>query len=249
MAFFLGKRFAVASASALILGNLSGTNATECTLTGFYYNPPSMPGASKDIEISAEECQRRCNGTIACAHFAFWPNDGGCHLANESAILTKATCPEDIANCSGLYSITGPPNCDNAANFPDPASAVVGLPPPEYANGTVIETEEGGGGGFPIWGWLVGLVLLACIAVGVMYAMGLCGDEEKKKKKKSKKSKDAEAPDSEPLVAVPTAVEPVPMYTTAPVVMSPTYLMSPTYVAQAQPQVIVSGPQYVIPAQ
>jgi len=248
---------------ALAAGAAVVVNAQlDCTLTGYFYSPQNMYLTGKSLELNKEECMRRCNTTVYCEHYTYWP-DSGCHLAGSNATLTKSVCGASNTNCSGLYAVVGPSSCADPATFPNPAAAVEGVPPPEV-NTSVIpgsdevptpsidippaSTEQKEKKGFPIWAAIIGVLLLAALAAGIMYSMGFCDEEKKsKKKKKSKKaSRDLEAtPEVQPLVqqpmAVPSVVEPVPMYTSA----SPTaYVVqggqSPTYAVQgAQPVYMV----------
>mmetsp|Transcript_69867 Transcript_69867/g.183228 ORF Transcript_69867/g.183228 Transcript_69867/m.183228 type:complete len:241 (+) Transcript_69867:84-806(+) len=214
-------------------------SALECSITGYYYEPPDMVGTAKSIEASWNECQRRCNTTVYCERFQFWP-DGGCQLAGNNQTLTKATCgPAGEANCSGLYAIVGSESCDNASYFPDPGLAVEGPAPP-------LAFDAQDHKSWPIWAWLLLLALLAAAGVGAAYAMGLLSGEKKKKKKRKSAERDAETAVNEALV--PSQMEAVPMYTTAPVMMtSGTYQAAPQqYYAQAAPQYAQAAPQYVV---
>jgi len=112
------------------------------------------------------------------------------------------------------------------------------------------------GGGMPIWGWIVGLLLL-CLAVGgVMYATGMtdafCVEKRRKKKKKvaqedsSLLAEEGEGGEAE---VISTQQQPVPMYQQA-----PAYAQSqpaPMYQAGAVPQQMpqYNSGQYPMPQQ
>lgn len=72
----------------------------SCFETGVQYSPPDMKGQRKSKEHTAWECQVRCQVTMGCEHFSYWP-DGSCRLQDADAMKGEG----------GEKTITGPPTC------------------------------------------------------------------------------------------------------------------------------------------
>ncbi|CAJ1328871.1 unnamed protein product [Effrenium voratum] len=77
----------------------------ECFSKGvFYADPTRLESAAKSVELTAENCQNRCQGTDGCAYFTFWL-DGGCMLAPWKS--TPEAAPVKYSNI-----ISGPKYCE-----------------------------------------------------------------------------------------------------------------------------------------
>lgn len=75
----------------------------ECWEADTAYDPINMDGQEKTVEGSIFKCQERCAGVDGCAHFAFYSNNGGCHLQDADA----------TSQADEWGGQSGPPSCDS----------------------------------------------------------------------------------------------------------------------------------------
>ncbi|CAJ1435628.1 unnamed protein product [Effrenium voratum] len=74
---------------------------TDCAERGYRYEPPSMFLSPRTVEPNWESCKSRCEMTLFCEHFVYWP-DGGCHTSGSDSRRVVA---------ENFEVISGPINC------------------------------------------------------------------------------------------------------------------------------------------
>lgn len=188
----------------------------NCTVTGYYYSPV---GKMELQAATMESCQDLCFSDIGCQMFSFWP-DQGCVYHNFTAKLVKAECSATEPDCPGSRVISGAQRCGPkfysmypvlAGTAPAPLPAPPG---PFEPKETAAETAPSSS--FP-WGWLfLGALFVGAVVAAVIYGMGACDEDGKKKSKKNKKDKKArKEPETAALIQdqpLATTTAQVPMY-------------------------------------
>mmetsp|Transcript_36587 Transcript_36587/g.104614 ORF Transcript_36587/g.104614 Transcript_36587/m.104614 type:complete len:694 (-) Transcript_36587:270-2351(-) len=83
------------SSSAYVL-----LDAAACFEPGGRYEPLSMAGQERSVQVSAVRCQELCASVSQCAHFSYYP-DGGCYLQDGAAsFLREKGTTAGPASCS-----------------------------------------------------------------------------------------------------------------------------------------------------
>lgn len=117
-------------------------NHETCWEKGMYYgHPHKLPGTERTVEWNAFQCQQRCQVVDGCAHFSFWPHDGGCLLTGEESTLKAAP--------DGKPPKTGPKFCPSAVDAAQEAIAQVpdndpstGLPATDVVSSGIPQAES-----------------------------------------------------------------------------------------------------------
>eukprot|EP00913_Durusdinium_trenchii_P019191 g18036.t1 len=107
----------------------------------YYGHPHKLPGTERTVEWNAFQCQQRCQVVDGCAHFSFWPHDGGCLLTGEESTLKAAP--------DGKPPKTGPKFCPSAVDAAQEAIAQVpdndpstGLPATDVVSSGIPQAES-----------------------------------------------------------------------------------------------------------